>query len=170
MLCHIRQKIQVQKNPKSYSFDIHWEENLLQMAAQHLVEPQHLDDTEERATSRAYTQRLDVSNVVTALRSREVYHPPSRRTWILGIAVALAGLGTLCLIWFRNTNKYCSCMLQPKRTREASDQGLNECNIEFQVEPERSEESSEVTSGETPRNQSQPTVFVQHGRLVADHP
>ena len=26
VLGHIRQKIQVQKNPKSYAFDLHWEE------------------------------------------------------------------------------------------------------------------------------------------------
>ena len=111
------------------------EENLLQMEAQHLMELQHLDDIVERTTSRGYTQGLDVSKVVAALRSRKVYHPPPRRTWTLGVAIALAGLGTLWLIWFKSTTKYCPCVLRPKYARTKSGPKLNGCNINFQVEP-----------------------------------
>ena len=145
------------------------EENLLQTEVQHSVKLQHLDDIVERATCRGYTQGLDVSKVVNALRSRGIDHSPSSGTWNLGIVV-LAGLGILRLIWFKSTSKYCPCILRTECTHVASDQRLNEGNIGFQVEPGRSEENSEVTSEEASRNQLQPTVFVQHGRMVADHP
>ena len=126
---------------------------MLQTEAQHSVELQHFDDIVERETSRVYTQVLDVSKLDTALRSGEVYHPPSNRTWILGIAIALAGLGTLWLIWFKSTNKYCPCILRPKRTRTTSDHKVNECSVGFQMTLQRSEENSEVTPEEAPEKQ-----------------
>jgi hypothetical protein len=144
------------------------EENLLQTDAQHPVELQHLDDIVERATSRGYTQGLDVSKVVTALRSRGVHHSSSRKTWINGIVIAFAGLGILWLIWFKNANKYCPCILRPRRARMTSGQRLNENKVELQVNLERSEENPEVTPEQAPGNESQRTVFFRHGQLVAD--
>jgi hypothetical protein len=81
------------------------EENLLQTEVQHAAELPHLNDIVERATSRGHTQGLDVDRVVTALRSETVYHSSTREIWILGIIVALAGLGILCIIWFKGTDK-----------------------------------------------------------------
>jgi len=60
--------------------------------------------------------------------------------------------------------------MRPERRHVTSKRRLNGNNIEFQVELERSEGNPEDTSEEAPGNQLQPTVFIQHGWMVADHP
>ena len=86
------------------------EETLLQTAIQHSVGLQYLDDLVERATSRSATQGLDVGKAVTALKSREINHPPSPKVWILGIVVALTGLGIVWLIWFTSPGINYTCI------------------------------------------------------------
>jgi hypothetical protein len=109
--------------------------------------------------------------VVTALQNRKVYHSSSRKIWIFGIIVAFAGLAVLWIIWLNGTGICCPWVpLQPRPIPEVPDQTLNEHNPGFQVEPERSEEDPEVIPKEVPMIQSQPTVFVRHGRMVVDHP
>jgi hypothetical protein len=124
----------------------------------------------ERATSRSATQGLGVGKAVTVLQSPEINHPPSPKVWILGIVVALTGLGIVWLIWFTSPGINYPCIRQPKRTHVVSGQELNESNVGFQVESEGKEENAGDAAGEVPRSQSQPTVFVHHGRVKADCP
>jgi hypothetical protein len=147
------------------------EETLLQTDTQHSVELSQLDGIVVRATSRGNTQGLDVSRVVTALRGREVYHSPSHKTCILGIIVAFAGLGNLRIVLFTNTGIcWPWVLLHSRHISKIPNQTLNEPDVGLQVELGRDEENPEVTSEEVPKGQSQPTVFVRHGRMVVDHP
>lgn len=82
------------------------EEYLLQADTTRPVDLPHLDDIVERASSRGYTRGVDVSKVVTALRSREIYYQLPRGTWILAIVLAFAGHGILWFIWFKNTSNH----------------------------------------------------------------
>ena len=150
---------------------IHFSEETVFQADEHrLVNLQNLDAIVEQAVSRGHTQGLDVSKVVTALRSRESSRPPSRITWIISIAVALTGLGIVWLIWSKSAKIIYICGRQLKHAQEVSNLTANKNDVGLQMESERSREREEEVMEGSSGIQLQPTAFVQHGRLVSDCP
>ena len=146
------------------------EETVFQANEHRSVNLQNLDAIVERAASRGYTQGLDVSKVVTALRSRESSRPPSRNTWIFSVAIALIGIGIVWLIWSRSAKMSPFCGRQLKHAKGVSDQNVNKNDVVLQMESGRGKEEEEGMMDDSSRIQSQPTAFVQHGHLVTDCP
>jgi hypothetical protein len=143
------------------------EESLLQTETQQVNDLRHLDEMVERITSRGYTQGLDVSEVVTALQSREVYSHSSQGAWILGGIAASVGLGILGVIWMKGTNGYCPNVQRKKNESMELDRKLHTCDVELQAQPVEDLGAGDEGPLQT---SSQPTVFIQHGRLAVDHP
>ena len=154
------------------------EEDLLQSDAIQPVNLQQLDRILEQATSRSYTQGVDVNKIVTTLHGKETERQSTHWLWIIGVVVIFLGVGILWFIWFKLPTRHCLCMWKcPQKPKQPSimttTQPLNTHNTELQIT--REEDTAETTNAEqeastaeVSRSQVLTTVFVRHGQGVAE--